>query len=95
MLNRRAKIKDQENKKQTPHYKCPAQRDNQTNKVAEISHETVSIHDIITINDDKSETNSQSQDPPSQQPKRDLTFITGPCILKTFEIRFIGEKCKA
>ena len=52
------------------------------------------IEEIITINDDEANVTPTTTDSQPQQQKRDLTLITGSCILKTVETRFLSKNTR-
>ena len=52
------------------------------------------IDEIITINDDEANVTPTTTDSQPHQQKRDLTLITGSCILKTVETRFLSKNTR-
>ena len=88
------KSKDQNSQKHTHHNKGIDQCDKQQNKDTVASKESTPIHEIVIINDDESHKDPKPKDPHPQQQKRDLTLVTGPCILRTIETRFLSENAR-
>ena len=64
--------------------------DKQQNKDAVASKESTPLHEIVIINYDESHKDPKPKDPHPQQQKRDLTLVTGSCILRTIETRFLS-----
>ena len=78
------------------HNKSPNHSNKQSNnaKTATSNNESTPIHEIITINDEESDTDRTPKVPHPKQQNRDLTLVTGSCILRTIETRFLAENTR-